>query len=127
MAWETLVLKIPGTQKTAHGHKKVWTCPKCEGKQFAIPYQSSAPPKAAANILPVDEQEVLVLICDRCGQFIAFEGCTGDCSLSPRSKCEVCGKYYCDHCGIHEEFETEEGIVLLRYCNDHIPEWYKNR
>jgi len=75
----------------------------------------------------VDEMEFLVLICDRCGQIMAFEGCRGECASFPRSKCEVCGKYYCHHCGITLDIEVEGKQVKLRYCNDHIPEWYKNR
>jgi hypothetical protein len=95
--------------------------------QFTIPYQVEGDKRDITTKLSDNEKEFLVLVCDRCGQFIAFEGCKGECSSLPRSKCEICGKYYCIHCGITVDIEVYEKHVELRYCNDHIPEWYKNR
>ena len=127
MAWETVRLKVPQSKKLTKSNKHDWLCPKCEGKLFTIPYQTDAPAGDASKKSSKDEYEFLVLICDRCGKFLAFEGCTGDCATFPRSKCEVCGRFYCTHCGIREDIQVEDRLVELRYCNDHIPEWYKNR
>jgi hypothetical protein len=127
LAWETVKLKVPESKKLSKSNKHYWLCPKCEGKLFTIPYPTGEPQAAASKQSVKDEHEFLVLICDRCGKFLAFEGCTGDCASFPRSKCEVCGKYYCNHCGIRDDIQVEDQLVELRYCNDHIPEWYKNR
>jgi hypothetical protein len=126
LAWETVTLKVPESNKFSKLHKQFRECPKCEGKLFTIPYQTDTSTPTPKKSLE-DEMEFLVLLCDRCGQIMAFEGCTGECASSRKSKCEVCGKFYCNHCGITEELDIEEKHVELRYCNDHVPEWYKNR
>ena len=127
MAWESVILKIPGFKRSARLDKNSWVCPKCAGKEFTLPYRSDRQTQVTPKKSREDEKEFLVLICDRCGELVAFEGCMGDCAGYPKSRCEVCGRYYCVHCGISLDIETEEGLVELRYCNDHIPEWYQNR
>ena len=127
LAWETVLLKVPDSKKFSRLHKHYWLCHKCEGKLFTIPYHTNAPNGVTQKKSNQDEMEFLVLICDRCGQIMAFEGCTGDCASSRKSKCEICGKYYCNHCGITADIDVDEKRVELRYCNYHIPEWYKNR
>ena len=127
LAWEDVVFKISESNKHSRLHRRDWLCPKCEGKLFTIPYPTNTPQSVSVNKSDDDEMEFLVLICDRCGQIITFEGCSGECASLPRSRCEVCGKYYCSHCGITVDIEVDEKHVKLRYCNDHIPEWYKNR
>jgi hypothetical protein len=126
MAWEAVMLKVAGTKKPSKLHKQSWICPKCDRTFFTIPVNSKAK-GATSKKSGEDEREFLVLICDRCGQFIAFEGCAGGCSSFSKSKCEVCGKYYCSRCGITEDIDIGEKHLELRYCYDHIPEWYKNR
>jgi hypothetical protein len=126
LAWDTVIFKIPDQKNLNKQHNSHWICPMCEGKALTIPYGALAK-KAFIKKYMADEKEFLVLICDRCGQLVAFEGCTGICASEPKSKCEVCGKYYCKHCGITVDFETDGGVTEMRYCNDHIPEWYKNR
>jgi hypothetical protein len=127
MAWETVVLKVEGAKKLNRIHRQSWMCPKCERTFFTIPVNSKITKGATSKKSNEDEREFLVLICDRCGQFIAFEGCIGECSSFPKPKCEVCGKYYCGHCGIVEDIDMDDKHLELRYCYDHIPEWYKNR
>jgi predicted nucleic-acid-binding Zn-ribbon protein len=127
LAWETVILKVPGSKKLSRPHKHNWLCPKCEGKNFTIPYHTYQAKGAASKKFFEDELEFHVLICDRCAQFMVFEGCTAECASFPKSKCEICGKNYCTHCGITADFDFEGKHVELRYCNDHIPEWYKNR
>ena len=127
MAWQTIILKVPDSKKFSRTHNHYWLCPKCEGKLFTIPYQTNLPKKVSPKKSFEDEMEFLVLTCDRCVQIMAFEGCSGECASSRDSRCEVCSKYYCNHCGITEDIEVDEKHVELRYCNDHIPEWYKNR
>jgi hypothetical protein len=127
LAWESVTLKVPGSKKTSKLNKLCWTCPKCERKFFTIPYKTKAPIGVSLKKFTEDEKEFLVLICDRCGQFMAFEGCVGECASLLKSKCEICGKYYCHLCGIVDDIDIDERHVELRYCNDHIPEWYKNR
>ena len=127
MGWETVILKAPASQKFNKLHNHSWLCPKCEGNEFTIPFHVNASKGGALKAISDAEREFRVLVCDRCGQFIAFDGCKGECASTPLSKCEVCGKYYCIHCGINEDIEVNEKQVELRYCNDHIPEWYKNR
>src|SRR5512133_1794226 len=110
LAWETVILKIPGSKKLKRKrlHNNYWLCPKCEGKPLMIPYHDRLTQVAAPKKTSEDEMEFLVLICDCCGQFIAFEGCSGNCASFPRSKCEICGKYYCHHCGITSDIDIEE-------------------
>lgn len=127
MGWEAIVLKVPQAKQRGRLPKNNWLCPRCAGKPFLIPSPADLTPAAAPQSAVRDEREFLVLTCDRCGQFMAFEGCSGNCAASPRSKCEICGKYYCPHCGITADIDLEERRVELRYCNDHVPEWYKNR
>ncbi len=127
MAWETVILKVPGSKKHNRLHKKPWLCPKCEGKPFAIPYHTGLNRVTVSEKISEDEREFLVLICDCCGQIMAFEGCSGNCASFPKSKCEICGKFYCVHCGITSDIDIDEKRVELRYCYDHVPEWYKNR
>lgn len=108
-------------------HKHCGFSPKCEGKLFTIPYHTNLDKRVSFKKFFEGEMEFLVLICDRCGEFMAFEGCTGECASFPRSKCEICGKNYCNHCGISADIDVDEKPVEFRYCNDHVPEWYKNR
>ena len=125
MAWETLIIKTVDIQDN-QTHKNYWLCPMCKGKTFAISYHPNhliQNPRKNTS----DENTFRVLICDRCGQIIAFDGCKGTCACTPRSKCESCGKYYCRHCGVTDDFEIDGVVAELRYCNEHIPEWYKNR
>ena len=116
MAWETVFLKVPVLAHSAFGHKHNLACPKCEGKLHSDSGEE-----------PEDELALLVLCCDRCNRQIAFDGCSGECAEMARPQCEECGKYYCTHCGIVEDFEEYGKLVTLRFCNDHIPEWYRNR
>lgn len=127
MAWQTLNLKISGPIKDIRQNRNHWICPKCEGKELRISYHSCLTPKPTSKKPLEEEKEYLVLICDRCGDLIAFEGCTGECDENPKSKCEVCGKYFCCHCGITHDFNADNGVVELHYCQDHVPEWYQNR
>jgi hypothetical protein len=127
LGWETVILKVPESKKLNRLHKHYWLCPKCEGNLFMIPSPINAANGVSPKKISEDEMEFLILICDRCGKFIAFEGCTGECATFPKSRCEICGKYYCNHCGITSDIDDGETHVELRYCNDHIPEWYKNR
>ncbi len=126
MAWENLIFRIPDQKNINKPHGNHWVCPKCDGKQYSIPYGAVAR-RPFFKLHPQDEKDFIVLICDRCGNLIAFEGCQGACASESKSKCEVCGKYYCKHCGISVDFETDGGVTEMRYCNDHIPEWYRNR
>jgi hypothetical protein len=128
MALETVILKVPELHPHTFLHRHDWLCPKCEGHLSAVPshtptFQNGPSEKKSIEI----EMEFQVLMCDRCGQIMAFVSCTGECATYPKSICEVCGKYYCRHCGITLDFDVEGRHVELRYCNDHIPEWYKNR
>ena len=109
------------------GNNHYGECPKCDGRLFTIPYYTNADKQVTAKKFYDDEKEFLVLLCDRCGQFMVFEGFTGDCASFPRSKCEICGIYYCNRGGITVDIDVDDKRVELRYCNDHIPEWYKNR
>ncbi len=127
MAWETVVLKVADLNKLSRTHRHDWLCPKCERQFFTIPYKTQKAAGAPSQDSLEDEKEFRVLICDRCGQFIAFEGCTGECATSRKPKCEICGRYYCQRCGIMDDMDVDGKKVELRYCNDHIPEWYKNR
>ncbi len=127
LAWETVILKVPESKKLERLHKNSWLCPNCEGKPFMIPYHTRFTQVAALKKTTEDEMEFLVLICDCCGHFMAFEGCSGNCASFPKSKCEICGKYYCNHCGITSDIDIDEKHVELRYCYDHVPDWYKNR
>ena len=127
MAWETIILQVQETKKLDSHHRHYSLCPRCEGKLFAIPFHTTLPSDATYTKYYTGEREFNVLTCDRCGQFLAFEGCTGDCATSPKSKCEVCGKYYCGHCGITAEIGEHSEHIELHFCNDHIPDWYRNR
>ena len=127
MAWETVVLKVPEAKNRRRIRNRYWLCPKCGGKVFTIPYSPEKSRDLASQKSTPDEKEYQVLICDRCGEIIAFDGCTGDCESALKSRCEICGKYYCSHCGITADLTVDGKLVELRYCNDHIPEWYKNR
>ena len=127
MAWETVVLKVPESKKLSKTHHHDWLCPRCEGSLFMIPSPINSLKGVSTKKKSADEMEFLILICDRCGKFIAFEGCSGDCATYPKSRCEICGRYYCTHCGITSNIDGGETHIELRYCNDHIPEWYRNR
>ena len=127
MAWENVILMVPGTNKNHRSGKQNWLCPKCESKLFTIPYYTNQAQAVAQTKSNEDEMEFLVLLCDRCGQVMAFDGCSGECASNRKSRCEICGKYYCSRCGISADIDIDEKHVELRYCNDHIPEWYKNR
>ncbi len=127
MAWETVVLKVPGAKKPNKIHQRHWLCPKCDGKPYTISYHSDTLKGITSNKSLEDEMEYLVLICDCCGDYIAFDGCTGECSRTHKTNCEICGKYYCKRCGMSADIDVDEKHIELRYCCDHIPEWYKNR
>ena len=128
MAWETIILKVQESRNLGPLHHKQYRlCPRCEGKLFTIPFVTDPTKGIDLKKFAQDIMEFQVLTCDRCGQFLAFEGCTGECASVPRSKCEVCGKFYCSHCGISIDTGPDQKHVALHYCNDHVPEWYKNR
>jgi hypothetical protein len=127
MTWETVILNVPGSKKLTRSHKHNRLCPKCEGKLFMIPYHFTGPKGVVSKKIFEDEMEYHVLICDRCGQLMVFEGCTGACASFPKSKCEICGKYYCSQCGIIADIDVDDKHIELRFCNDHVPDWYQNR
>ena len=127
MAWETVVLKVQESRKHSRLRDHDWLCPKCDGKVFTIPYPTKSLQAVISQNTTSDEKVYQVLFCDRCGQIMAFEGCTGECASALKSECEICGKYYCHNCGITVDIDVDGKPVELRYCNDHIPEWYKNR
>lgn len=127
MAWETIPLKTPETKKSLGRKNAHWKCPKCEGKPYTIPYRYGVSKEGTLIKFLDDVADFRVLVCDRCGECIAFDGCSGECSHCPECKCETCGKYYCCHCGVTIKIHAEDGIIELHYCNDDVPEWYLNR
>jgi hypothetical protein len=128
MAWETVILKVPGSKNPGGAHKQHTPCPKCAGKLY---YTIPSPGESSAQLSLKQDSEVdlefHVLVCDRCGQVIAFENCAGDCTSSCWSTCEICGKDFCKRCGISIDPGPDHRHVELHYCYDDLPEWYANR